>query len=79
MSCQQGEGKVGGRRKREFVLMAEDFNFQMPVIYVIFKLTIQVRQAQQQQLILNQLHIYKVGLTQLFTKLENLSIHQMFN
>ena len=42
IACEQGEGKERGRGKREPVGMAKDFDFQMPVIYVIFKLTIQV-------------------------------------
>ena len=44
LACEQGEGigKEGGRGKREPVGMAKDFDFQMPKIYVIFKLTIQV-------------------------------------
>ena len=54
--------------------MAKVFDFQMPVIYVMFKLIIRV-----QRLIFNSLHIYKVGLTKFVVKLENLSIHQLFN
>ena len=33
---------MGGEGKREPVGMAKDFNFQIPVDYVVFKLTIQV-------------------------------------
>ena len=39
------EGKERGRGKREPAGMAKDFHFQMPVIYVMFKLTIQVARA----------------------------------
>ena len=54
--------------------MAKDFDFQMPVS----KLTIEW-QSQQQQLIVSKLYSYEVGWTQVFAKLENLSIHQVFN
>ena len=40
--CEQGEGKEMGREKREPLGMEKDFNFQMPVIYIMFKLTIWV-------------------------------------
>ena len=42
IACEQGEGKERGRGKREPLGMAKVFDFQMPVIYVMFKLTIQV-------------------------------------
>ena len=56
--------------------MAKAFDFQMLVIFVT--LTIWVS-GTTQELILNKLHSYEVGLTQLFGKLENFSIHQIFN
>ena len=46
LACEQGKGKERGKGKRESVgqcrRMAKDFNFQMPVIYFMFKLTIWV-------------------------------------
>ena len=57
-------------RKREPVRTAKDFDFQMPVIYFMFKLTIRSQaQQQQQQQILTKLLSYEVGLTQFFTNL----------
>ena len=35
VACEQAEGKERG--KREPVEMAKDFDFQMPVIYAMFK------------------------------------------
>ena len=42
VACERGEGKERGGGKREPVEVAKNFDFQMPVIYVIFKLTIRV-------------------------------------
>ena len=42
LACEQEQGKERGRGKREHVGMAKDFNFQMPVIYFMLKLTIWV-------------------------------------
>ena len=42
MACEQPAGKERGREKKRPAGMAKDFDFQMPVIYVVFKLTIQV-------------------------------------
>ena len=42
ISLWTGNGNERGRRKREPVGMAKDFNFQIPVVYVMFKLTIHV-------------------------------------
>ena len=39
-ACEQREGKERGKKKREPVGMAKHFYFQMPVLYVMFKLTI---------------------------------------
>ena len=36
IACEQGEGKERRRGKREPVGMAKDFDFRMPVIYVMF-------------------------------------------
>ena len=58
--------------------IAKDFDFQMLIVYVMFKLTFR-SQAQQEQLTLIKLHSYEVGPTQFSGKLENLPIHQIFN
>ena len=42
LACEQKEEKERGRGKREPVGMAKDFDFQMPAIYVMFKLSIWV-------------------------------------
>ena len=42
VACEQGEGNERKREKREPVEMARDLDFQMSVIYVIFKSTIRV-------------------------------------
>ena len=41
LACEQGaqEGKEGGKGKREPIEMPKDFDFHMPVIDVMFKLT----------------------------------------
>ena len=41
LACEQGEGKEGrgGEEKREPAEMPKDFDFNMPVIDVMFKLT----------------------------------------
>ena len=67
-----------GRGKREAVGFAKDFNFQKPVIYVMSKLTIWVSNTPTANFE-SITHSYEIGLTQFFTKLENLSIPQMFN
>ena len=69
----QGWGKERGRgkREREPVGMAKDFDSQMPVLnscHVIFKLTTWV-QAQEQQLILEKLHSYEDEQAQVFGKI----------
>ena len=40
LACEQGQGEETGRGKREPVGMVKDFDFQMPVICVMSKLTI---------------------------------------
>ena len=42
IGCEQTEEKETGRGKREPVGMAKDFDFQMSVVYVMFRLTIWV-------------------------------------
>ena len=54
--------------------MAKDFDFQMHVICVMFKLTVQLACTTTTNL--HKLHSYEVGLTQFFIKLENLSVQQ---
>ena len=44
-ACEQGVGKERGRGQREPAGTAKVFDFQMPVIYVMFKLTIRVASA----------------------------------
>ena len=39
LACEQGEGKEGGKEKRVAIEMPKDFDFHMPVIDVMFKLT----------------------------------------
>ena len=39
LACEQGEGKERGKEKREPVEMPKDFDFHMPVIDVMFKLS----------------------------------------
>ena len=39
LACEQGEGKEGGKEKREAVEMPKDFDFHMLVIDVMFELT----------------------------------------
>ena len=39
LACEQGEGKERGEEKRESVEMLKDFDFDMPVIDVMLKLT----------------------------------------
>ena len=39
LACEQGEGKERGKEKREPLEMPKDFDFHMPVIDVMFKLT----------------------------------------
>ena len=49
--------------------MAKDFDFQMPVIYFMFKLTIRSQAQQQQQLILIKLLSYGSWVNTIFHKL----------
>ena len=42
VACEQGVGKEREGGKREPVGVAKNFDFQMPVIYVMFELTIRV-------------------------------------
>ena len=67
-ACEQGKGKERGKWKKEPVRTAKDFDFQMPVIYFMFKLTIR-SQAQQQQLILTKLLSYGSWVNTIFHKL----------
>ena len=57
-------GTKGEEGKGESVGMAKDFDFQMPVIYVL-------PQAQQQRLILHKFHSWEAGVTQFLEKLAN--------
>ena len=79
---EQERGEERGRGKREpvrMVNMAKDFYFQTPMTDFMFKFKLSVS-SKQQQLILNKLQSYEVGLTQFLAKLKkNLSISQIFN
>ena len=77
-SVNRKRGRKGWKEKREPVGMPKDFDFHMRVIDVMFNLTYWVASTKQ-QLILNKLHSYEVGLTHFLAKLEDLSIHQIFN
>ena len=57
--------------------MAKVFDFRMPVIYVMFKLTIRV--ASTTRTTNFELISYEVGPAQFVAKSENLSIHHIFN
>ena len=78
LACEQEEGKGKRKRKKEPVGMVKVFDFQMPVIFVMFKLTVRFTSTTRTTNfeLITQL---RVELTQLVAKLENLSIHHIFN
>ena len=71
-------GRKGERKKRETVEMPEDFDFHMPVIDVMFKLTYWVASTTTAASFeyITQLQSW---VDTCFAKLEDLSIHQIFN
>ena len=66
LGCEQGEGKEGGKEKRDPEELPKDFDFYMPVIDVMFKLTYLLANTTTAR---NKLHSYEVGLTHFFRKI----------
>ena len=78
LACEQGEGKEGGKERREAVEMPKDFDFHMPEINVMFKLTYWVASTTTAASFEYSTQVQS-WVDTFLAKLEDLSIHQIFN